>query len=176
MKLEIFWGGGLSVYKGGFPGGSEVKASACSVGKEDPLEKEIAIHSSILAWGIPWWATVHGVAESDTTERLHFIHFQCIWWKHLCSVVELLSYRDVCIYFVLNQFYWSIIYIQWNALILRVQFHDFWQLWGTDIFDRKMKCISVLLCSLDCCSLEIGIHRKIWTTWEKMRPAWNKEE
>ena len=21
---------------------------------EDPLEKEIAIHSSVLAWGIPW--------------------------------------------------------------------------------------------------------------------------
>ena len=25
-----------------------------SLGWEDPLEKEIAIHSSILAWGIPW--------------------------------------------------------------------------------------------------------------------------
>ena len=25
-----------------------------SLGREDPLEKEIAIHSSILAWKIPW--------------------------------------------------------------------------------------------------------------------------
>ena len=45
----------------GFPGGSEVKASACRVGDlgsilgwEDPLEKEMATHSSILAWRIPW--------------------------------------------------------------------------------------------------------------------------
>ena len=33
------------------------------------LEKEMASHSSILAWKIPW-ATVHGIAESDMTERL----------------------------------------------------------------------------------------------------------
>ena len=25
-----------------------------SLGKEDPLEKEMAAHSSILAWEIPW--------------------------------------------------------------------------------------------------------------------------
>ena len=25
-----------------------------SLGWEDPLEKEMATHSSILAWGIPW--------------------------------------------------------------------------------------------------------------------------
>ena len=25
-----------------------------SLGPEDPLEKGMAIHSSILAWGIPW--------------------------------------------------------------------------------------------------------------------------
>ena len=25
-----------------------------SLGGEDPLEKELATHSSILAWGIPW--------------------------------------------------------------------------------------------------------------------------
>ena len=37
---------------------------------EDPLEKEMAIHSSTLAWKIPWTeepgATVHGVAKSWT--------------------------------------------------------------------------------------------------------------
>ena len=26
----------------------------CSLGQEDPLEKEMATHSSILAWKIPW--------------------------------------------------------------------------------------------------------------------------
>ena len=37
---------------------------------EDPLEKEMATHSSILAWEIPWTeepgggATVHGVTKS----------------------------------------------------------------------------------------------------------------
>ena len=43
-----------------------------SLGQEDPLEKGIAIHSSILAWEIPdrgaWQARIHGVAESDMTE------------------------------------------------------------------------------------------------------------
>ena len=39
--------------------------------QEDPLEEEMATHSSILAWRIPidrgaWWATVHGVTESWT--------------------------------------------------------------------------------------------------------------
>ena len=35
-----------------------------SLGWEDPLEKEMAAHSSILAWKIPW--TVCGVAKSPT--------------------------------------------------------------------------------------------------------------
>ena len=45
----------------GFPGGSESKEPACnagnqvqSLGQENPLEKGMVIHSSILAWRIPW--------------------------------------------------------------------------------------------------------------------------
>ena len=44
----------------GFPGGSDGKESACSVGDlglipglKDPLEERMATHSSIL--GLPWW-------------------------------------------------------------------------------------------------------------------------
>ena len=47
--------------KKGFPGGSVVKNPSAvqemrvlSLGQEDPLEKEMAAHSSILAWEIPW--------------------------------------------------------------------------------------------------------------------------
>ena len=42
-----------------------------SVGWEDPLEKEMAMHSNILAWENPmdrgaWRATVQGVTKSQT--------------------------------------------------------------------------------------------------------------
>ena len=38
-----------------------------SLDQEDPLEKEMATHSSILAMDRgAWWAIVHGVAESRT--------------------------------------------------------------------------------------------------------------
>ena len=71
----------LCVYfaNAGFPGGSAVKNPPAmqemlvpSLGWEDPLEKEMATHSSILAWEILWtredWqATVHGITKSRTT-------------------------------------------------------------------------------------------------------------
>ena len=39
-----------------------------SLGWEDPLEKEMATHSSILVWEVPgaWQATVHGAEKSWT--------------------------------------------------------------------------------------------------------------
>ena len=47
-----------------------------SLGWEDPLEKETATHSNILAWKIQGWRNLAGYGpwghkESDMTERLH---------------------------------------------------------------------------------------------------------
>ena len=51
----------------GFPSASESKESACtqetwvqSLGQEDPLEKGMATHSSILDWRIPWMEEAAG--------------------------------------------------------------------------------------------------------------------
>ena len=51
----------IIVYPWGFPGASDNKESTCSVGIqvqslgwEDPLEKGMATHYSILAWRISW--------------------------------------------------------------------------------------------------------------------------
>ena len=44
-----------------------------SLGREDPLEKEMATHSSTLAWRIPWREEPgRDHKESDTTKQLHF--------------------------------------------------------------------------------------------------------
>ena len=44
------------------------------LGWEDPLEKEMAIHSSTLAWKIPWMKEPDRLLAKSRT-RLHF-HFQ----------------------------------------------------------------------------------------------------
>ena len=56
------------VVKEYFPGGSDGEESACSAGKpvqslgwEDPLEKEMVTHSSILGWRIPWTEELDGL-------------------------------------------------------------------------------------------------------------------
>ena len=46
-----------------------------SLGHKDPLEKEMATHSGILAWRIPWAEepggySLWGCKESDVTEQL----------------------------------------------------------------------------------------------------------
>ena len=56
-KALILW---CSAFFGGFPGGSDGKESACNAGDQSSipglgrsLEKEMATHSSVLAWRIP---------------------------------------------------------------------------------------------------------------------------
>ena len=76
-----------------------------SLGQEDPLEKEMATHSSTIAWKIPQTdepGRLHspwGRKEADTTERLHFHLFSrapkslqmvtsAMKLEHTCSLEE----------------------------------------------------------------------------------------
>ena len=67
----------------GLSGGSVVKnqmpmqeMQVLCLSQEDPLEKEMATHSSILAWGISWteraWqATIYGVEQPNNNCHHH---------------------------------------------------------------------------------------------------------
>ena len=67
----------------GFPGGSAGKESACqcrrckrrrfvpSLGWEDPLEKEMVIHASILAWKVPWTEESGGLQSPGSQNVRH---------------------------------------------------------------------------------------------------------
>ena len=63
----------------GFPGGSDSKESTCNVGDlssvpgsgRPPLEKEMATHSSILAWRIPWTEDLGGLQSMGSQTVVH---------------------------------------------------------------------------------------------------------
>ena len=75
--------------------------------QKDPLEKEMATHSSILAWRIPWTEesgrlqSVHGgCKESDMTEQLtlsfSFQNYTNIWYSSNLDPPALGSIEDSC--------------------------------------------------------------------------------
>ena len=65
----------------GFPDGSVGKKSACnagdqetwvrSLGREDSLEEEMAMHSRILAWEIPWTEEPGGLQSKESQRVGH---------------------------------------------------------------------------------------------------------
>ena len=72
-----------------------------SLGLEDPLEKEIAIHSSSLAWKIPmdrgtWQATVHRVARVKhdlATNTFTYLHFRVL--SYMFGMSKLMLYEGM---------------------------------------------------------------------------------
>ena len=42
-----------------------------SLGREDPLEVEMATHSSVLAWSIPWTEEAGGVQSTGSQRVRH---------------------------------------------------------------------------------------------------------
>ena len=70
---------GSSVYYKGFPGKESVvknlpatqEIRVQSLGQEDPLQKEMATHSSILAWEIPWTEEPGGLQSIGSQRVRH---------------------------------------------------------------------------------------------------------
>ena len=54
-----------------------------SLGQEDPLEKEMATHSGILAWEIPWTGDLVGYS------RWSYKELDTTWWLKITSCLTL---------------------------------------------------------------------------------------
>ena len=81
----------LYIFHESFPGGSVIKNAPTmqetrvrSQGWEDPLEKEMATHSSILAWEIPW-TEEPGWLESMGSQRARVRH-DWVPNTHICFI------------------------------------------------------------------------------------------
>ena len=72
------------------PGGSDGKATAYNAGdpglisgQEDPLEKEMATHSSTLAWTIPWTVEPGRLQSMGSQSRTRLNNFTFTFCFHM---------------------------------------------------------------------------------------------
>ena len=91
----------MSVESEGFPGGSDGKESTYYQETwvqllcwEDPLQKGMATHSSILAWKVAWTEETSGLESMESqrvvsyiTEQLKHTHGVCNTFFMLCSMI-----------------------------------------------------------------------------------------
>ena len=86
-----------------------------SLGWEDPLEKEMATHTSVLAWEIPWTeaSTVLGVAKgSDTIQQLNnnkeeLIVFTNTWFSLLLDTQKI-TFQSLAIGWGQHNYFWRV--------------------------------------------------------------------
>ena len=65
-----------------------------SLGQEDPLEKGMATHSSVLTWGIPWMEEPGGLQSMGSQSRTRLGNQA---HTHVCRYVRMCVYVCVCI-------------------------------------------------------------------------------
>ena len=86
-----------------------------SLGREDPLEKEMATHSSILAWRIPWTEEPGGL-QSTGSQRVG--HDSLYWLLRSEQRDPTFSYNTFFIhntgFFVLCTLYWILPFRMWS--------------------------------------------------------------
>jgi len=92
------------MYHRGFPSGSEVKNPPAMqemrvqpLGQEDPLEKEMTIPSSILAWKILWSEELGG-QQSIALQRVGVTEHTPTGWQSLTLSRNLIAIFCVCVF------------------------------------------------------------------------------
>ena len=109
-----------------------------SLGWEDPLEKEIAIHSSILAWKIPWTEEPGGLQSLRSQRVEHNEHIPLNKTILKCNQTGSKSTK----YFTEIQkwsmlIWWMRVYISW-ALILNYPLISL-RTWKSEISNSNLK-------------------------------------
>ena len=112
-----------------------------SLGQEDALEKEMATHSSTLAWKIPGTEEpgrlqCTGCKESDTTEQLHFL--LCYLYQRPYKWVFYIWMRLYFYLFVFRYCFWNILLLL-IILITSVPL-SFLPSWLLTFTKMKLKC------------------------------------
>ena len=57
-----------------------------SLGGEDPLEKEMATHSSILAWRVPWMEEPGRLQSTGSQSRTRLSHFTSLHFIYIYNI------------------------------------------------------------------------------------------
>ena len=88
-----------------------------SLGWEDPLEKEMATHSSILAWRIPWMEEPGGL-QSTGSQRVGHDWATSLHFRFLCMLSQnlLKGFLNLFIFLLRSemQCLWSFYLLIWN--------------------------------------------------------------
>ena len=72
-----------------------------SLDQEDPLEKDMATHSSTLAWKIPWSEESGGLQSMRLPIQLsNFTFIHKVWPHSKCSISNNYCYQQVCVPFL----------------------------------------------------------------------------
>ena len=119
-----------------------------SLHREDPLEKEMAMRSSTLAWKIPWQRSLvgygpWGLEESDTTELLAFLLPSC---------------------FIIESGTWCFQLLLLNYVFLLLVKSGFVSLYFRPLLLSEYICIIIFLVGLVLVDRAAGLQSTFWVT------------
>ena len=139
-----------------FPGGSVVKNPPAmqekwiwSLGWEDPLEKEMATHSSILAWEVPWTEELCGL-QSVGSQRVRR-GWSDLAWMHAVSLMlseRIWRARGMDISFLKFRFSIKIFdFCYWQqTLSVNFPWHSFFVKMSAQYLSLSKHSLSVITC------------------------------